>query len=111
MKTALIKRLALIIGLFCFLGDCWAMAEDNVIYHVVTTVSENPANAVTVNYHCSNKDSYVLYTKARDVAFRKAVKVEPASVLWSTDGIEKTAKETTFYTRERFVCNALITSL
>ena len=111
MKTALIKRLALIIGLFCFLGNCWAMAEDEVIYHVVTTVSENPANAVTVNYHCSNKDSYVLYAKARDVAFRKASKVEPVSVLWSTRGIEKTAKETTFYTRECYVCSVELSGL
>ena len=100
-------------SLICLLAlfNCLAIAEDNVIYHVVTTVSENPANSVTVNYHCSDKNSYVLYTKAKDSAFRKAVKVEPVSVLWSTRGIEKTAKETTFYTMERYVCSAEISGL
>lgn len=101
--------LCLILGI---LGpNCHAFDGNEVIYHIVATVCENPANSVTVNYHCSGKNSYVLYTKAKDIAFRKAVKVEPESVLWSTRGIEKTAKETTFYTRERFVCTAEISGL
>ncbi len=101
--------LCLILGI---LGpNSHAFDGNEVIYHIVATVCENPANSVTVNYHCSGKNSYVLYTKAKDIAFRKAVKVEPESVLWSTRGIEKTAKETTFYTRERFVCTAEISGL
>ena len=103
----------IIIGLVCCLcfGNCFAEESDSVIYHIVTTVSENSANSATVNYHCSNPSSYVLYTKASDIAFRKAVKVEPESDLWSTRGIENTAKETTFYTKERYVCSAHLSGL
>ena len=103
----------IIIGLICSLcfGNCFAEESDSVIYHIVTTVCENSANSATVNYHCSNPSSYVLYTKASDKAFRKAVKVEPESALWSTKGIENTAKETTFFTKERYVCSAHLSGL
>ena len=99
------------LGCAVFLSDGKAVAGERVIYHVVTTVCENSSNAVTVNYHCANPSSYVLYTKASDKLFGDAEKVEPACTLWSTRGIEKTAKETSFYTQERYVCIAELSGL
>ena len=86
-------------------------AEPEEIYHIVTTVCEDASSAVTVNYHCSGSKSYVLVAKADDVAFRKAKKVKPVCRTWSTVGIENTATESTFYTKERYVCNATLTGL
>ncbi len=81
------------------------------IYHIVTTVCEDAASAVTVNYHCSLPDSYVLVTQADDTTFRHAEKIKPVSRIWSTVGIDNTATESTFYTKERYVCYATISGL
>lgn len=81
------------------------------IYHIVTTVCEDASSAVTVNYHCNLPGSYVLVTQADDTTFRRAKKIKPVCQSWSTVGIENTAKESTFYTKERYVCYATLSGL
>ncbi|MBQ1886274.1 MAG: metallophosphoesterase family protein [Bacteroidales bacterium] len=79
--------------------------------HIVATVCENTSDAVTVNYHCNNDSSYVLYTKASDKSFKNAVRIDPDCRLWSTKGIENTSETSTFFTHERYVCTAGISGL
>ena len=81
------------------------------IYHIVTTVCEDASSAVTVNYHCNRPDSYVLVAQADDSTFRKAEKIKPVCRKWSTVGIENTSTESTFYTKERYVCHATFSGL
>jgi len=88
-----------------------AATPDTLFYHVVTCVSDNPSSAVTVNYHCPDPGSLVMYTKASDISFEKAGKAEPVCEEWSSRGLEKTSRTSTFYTRKRFVCHANITGL
>ena len=86
-------------------------AEQPAIWHVVTTVAENPAAEVTVNYHCSSCGSYVLYTLESDPAFALAKRAWPVCQRWSTVEIPNTAKTSTFYTQERYVCYATLSGL
>lgn len=44
----------------CSLSQCTTTEDE--IYHIVTTVGEDASTGVTVNYHCSRADSYVLVT-------------------------------------------------
>ena len=81
------------------------------IFHIVTTVGEDPAASITVNYHCRSCDSYVLFTLAGDTAFAQAKKAWPVSQRWSTADIGNTAKASTFYTQERYVCYATLNGL
>ena len=101
--------------LLCLLPGLWmpgASAQpDRAIRHIVTTVSENPAVTITVNYHCNGGESYVLYTEAADAAFAHARKAWPVCQRWSTADIGNTAKTSTFYTQERYVCHATLTGL
>ena len=81
------------------------------IWHIVTTVGEDAASQVTVNYHCSSCGSYVLYTRASDPTFANAEKAWPVCQRWSSKGIGNTATGSTFYTQERYVCHAALTGL
>ena len=103
------KALLFLLFALCSLSQC-TMTEDE-IYHIVTTVCEDAATGVTVNYHCNRSDSYVLVTQADDSTFRHAKKVKPVSRPWSTAGIENTSTESTFYTKERYVCHATLNGL
>lgn len=108
------KRTLLIATLFALLGLGTAVAyaqPDKEIYHIVTTVCEDASSAVTVNYHCRNCDSYVLYTLASDEAFSQAQKAWPVCQRWSSKGIKNTAPSSTFYTQERYVCHATLCGL
>ena len=88
-----------------------AAQPDRGIWHIVTTVGENPAAEITVNYHCNDGGSYVLYTSESDTAFEQAKKAWPVCQRWSTQGIPNTAPASTFYTQERYVCYATLTGL
>ena len=59
----------------------------------------------------SGKHNYVLYTEAADAAFAHARKAWPVCQRWSTADIGNTAKTSTFYTQERYVCHAALTGL
>ena len=111
MKPRIIYAALLCLSVALTAATACKPAEPEEIYHIVTTVCEDASSAVTVNYHCSGSKSYVLVAKADDVAFRKAKKVKPVCRTWSTVGIENTATESTFYTKERYVCNATLTGL
>ena len=103
------KTLLFLLFAMCILPQCTTTVDE--IYHIVTTVCEDAATGVTVNYHCSRSDSYVLVTQADDSTFRHAKKFKPVSRPWSTVGIENTSTESTFYTKERFVCHATLSGL
>ena len=90
------KTLLFLLFAMCILPQCTTTVDE--IYHIVTTVCEDAATGVTVNYHCSRSDSYVLVTQADDSTFRHAKKVKPVSRPWSSVGIENTSTESTFYT-------------
>ena len=94
------------------LGTAPAYAQPNqAIYHIVTTVCEDASSAVTVNYHCRNGNSYVLYTLASDTDFAQARKTWPVCQRWSSAGIANTAPASTFCTQERYVCYATLSGL
>ena len=104
------KRFSLLLIFFAWLC-CPAGYGQQKVWHIVTTVAENPASAVTVNYHCSNSDSYVLYTLESDPDFAMAKKAWPVCQRWSTAEIPNTARNSTFYTQERYVCHATLSGL
>ena len=110
MKT---QTFPVLLGLIFLMaaGTACTQSKPVEIYHIVTTVCEDAASAVTVNYHTNSDKSFVLYTRADDVAFEHAKKVKPASERWSTVGIENTATASTFYTNERNVCHATLDGL
>lgn len=106
---------AIILLIFCIFQGVQALTAsaqpERDIWHIVTTVGEDAASQVTVNYHCSLCCSYVLYTQAADTAFAEAKKVWPVCQRWSSQGIRNTAPGSTFYTQERYVCYAPLTGL
>ena len=106
MKKRLVLLPLLILWIAC---ACNRPAQE--IYHIVTTVCEDASTAVTVNYHCSSEKSYVLYTREDDADFSHAKKVRPVCERWSTVGIKNTSQESTFYTKERYVCHATLPGL
>ena len=101
--------------MLCLLTGLWASSvaaqTERGIWHIVTTVCEDASSGVTVNYHCNSGNSYVLYTREEDVAFKNAKKAWPVCQRWSSQGILNTAPASTFYTQERYVCYATITGL
>ena len=109
MKSTL--RTALLCLLVTLAAGISCTRPEAEIYHIVTTVCEDATSAVTVNYHCSLPDSYVLVTQAEDTTFKHAKKIKPVSRIWSTAGIDNTATESTFYTKERYVCYATLSGL
>lgn len=104
-----LKRFLFLLSALCLL-QCTTTTDDE-IYHIVTTVCEDSSTGVTVNYHCNRPDSYVLVAQAEDSTFRKAKKIKPVCRKWSTVGIENTSTESTFYTKERYVCYATLSGL
>ena len=106
------SSLSLVFFLLMIFGAATACTRtEQRIYHIVTTVCEDAASAVTVNFHCSGSDSYVLYTREEDASFANAAKAWPVCQRWSTKGIRNTATTSTFYTEERYVCHATLTGL
>lgn len=110
MKKPL-NTLALCLFISLVAGSACKPTKPEDIYHIVTTVCEDASTGVTVNYHCSSGESYVLYTRDDDTAFAAAEKALPVSNLWSTEGIANTSEESTFYTKERYVCYATLPDL
>lgn len=109
MKTL---RISLLFCTLAWLSAAGAAAQPGKgIYHIVATVTQDPAKSITVNYHCDASDSYVLYTLESDTAFENARKAWPVSQRWSSEGIARTATASTFYTQERYVCYATLTGL
>ena len=101
---------ALCAGLWLGAADAYAQPETEY-FHIVTTVCEDAATAVTVNYHSWNNNSCVLYTVYEDTDFKDAKKVAPVCERWSSKGIQNTAETSTFYTKERYVCHATLSGL
>ena len=109
-RTFYLIALCALLGLG--LGTAAAYAQpDQAFYHIVTTVCEDAASAVTVNYHSRTSDSYVLYTVESDTDFAQARKAWPMCQRWSSVGIKNTAPASTFYTQERYVCYATLSGL
>ena len=77
---------ALCAGLWMGAAKAYAQPETE-FFHIVTTVCEDAATAVTVNYHSWNGNSYVLYTTYEDMDFKDAKKAMPVCELWSSKGI------------------------
>ena len=108
------KRILLLLALCAGLGLAAVSAcsqPETAYFHIVTTVCEDAATAVTVNYHSWDNNSCVLYTVDEDTDFKDARKAVPDCDLWSTKGILNTAASSTFYTKERYVCHAHLTGL
>ena len=102
--------LALLTGLLICPSAVFAQ-PDKEIYHIVATVCEDAATAVTVNYHCRTCGSYVLYAREEDTDFEHAEIAWPVCQRWSTEGIANTATLSTFYTQARYVCHATLSGL
>ena len=83
---------------------------ENIFFHINTTVTTAPLQSITINYHTTESDSYVLYTTADDVLFVNAKKVLPVAKVWSTKGLQNASPNSSFY-EERYICNALIKNL
>ena len=121
MRERVIKKiykslLFVFLLLFGLFGICAlnlkALESDEVIYHIVTTVTENPSNSMVINWHCSRDDAYVLLTDADDANFERAKKIEDGYVReqWSTQGLEKASTTSTF-ANERYVCTCELQNL
>lgn len=102
-----------IITLSLLNNDVYAIkaTEDDEIYHILTTVTEDPSSSMMVNYHSKQAGSYVLYTKKYDTNFKEAIKVVPEEEEWSTEGMKNASSTKSNFARKRFVCNALLTGL
>ena len=82
----------------------------NPFFHINTTVTTAPLNSITINYHTTERDSYVLYTTVDDVLFVKAKKVLPVARKWSTKGLQNASPNSSFYL-ERYICYCEISDL
>lgn len=102
-----------IITLSLLNNDVYAIktTEDDEIYHIITTVTEDPSSSMMVNYHTKSTGSYVLYTKKYDTNFLDAKKVMPEEEEWSTEGMAKASQTKSNFAKKRFVCNALLEGL
>lgn len=116
MKKLYKSMLFVFILLFSLFGICAfnlkALESDEVIYHIVTTVTENPSNSMMINWHCSRDDAYVLLTDADDANFERAKKIEDGYVreAWSTQGLANASTTSTF-SNERYVCTCELQNL
>ena len=102
-----------IITLSLFSKDIYAIntTEDDEIYHIITTVTEDPSTSMMINYHAKQTGSYVLYTKKYDTEFKEAKKVMPTEEEWSTEGLKNASLTKSNFARKRFVCNVKLENL
>ena len=56
----------------------------NITYeHIITTVGEDPATSVRVNWHSEKLNTYLEYTLASDTSYANATTVTPETHMWS----------------------------
>lgn len=80
----------------------------NNIYHIITTITEDASNKITINYHCKDKNSYIILSK--DINFNSFNKFFPLESLWSTKKIKNSSPNSLFQ-QERYVCYKTIDNL
>lgn len=84
---------------------------DTTYEHIITTVGEDPATSVHVNWHSEKLNTYLEYTLASDTAYANATNVTPETHMWSLPN-EETINGVTYshegFNRQYYFVNRVV---